>query len=159
MKLFAGLLLFLLLGHGEVGAETASPSQAQPIDVVAGELVIDETAGTATFTGDVVATQGEITLHADVLVLNLGDGNRIEHLRASGGVRIMRGDEVATAATADYDLEGKEITLEGDAMIHRGENSLGGERIVIDLQSRRSTVIGKSESRVKAEFRPKREGE
>lgn len=155
-----GVLLIMAMffagsGHGASDVSLAN----QPIDISSMKLIVDERARSAVFRGDVIARQGDVTVYSDSLVLLMGEDETLEKLNAVDNVRIVRGDEVATADKADYDLKRQEIVLQGHAKIHRGDNSLSGDQIVINLETRRSVVTGDSKGRVKAQFIPQRGGE
>jgi len=152
-------LFFTIVLAGTCYAGQDVDLASQPVDISSRRLEVDEQAKTATFSGDVIARQGDVTLYSDMLILVLGEKEALEKLNAVDNVRIVRGDEVATANRADYDLKRQEIILQGNAKIHRGDNSLSGEQIMIDLTTRRSVVTTDAEGRVRAQFRPQQGGE
>ncbi len=61
---------------------------------------------------------------------------------ATGGVTITKDDLRATSNSAIYDLDANLITLIGGVKLTQGTNRLSGGRLVIDLNSGRSTING-----------------
>jgi lipopolysaccharide export system protein LptA len=73
---------------------------------------------------------------------NGGGGTDVERLDATGGVTITKDDLRATSNAAIYDLDSSLITLIGNVKLVQGSNKLSGGRLVIDLNSGRSTING-----------------
>ena len=71
-----------------------------------------------------------------------GGGIDVERLDATGGVTITKDDLRATSNSAIYDLNANLITLIGSVNLVQGANRLNGGRLVIDLNSGRSTING-----------------
>lgn len=119
-----------------------------PVEVSADALSVDQTDGTATFTGNVVIGQGEMRLSADrvSVVYAEGDRRRIRSLEASGGVTLVSGEDAAEAAEARYDVESGTVTLTGDVIVTQGQNVLAGETMVVDLGDGTARVEGRVRS-------------
>jgi lipopolysaccharide export system protein LptA len=66
----------------------------------------------------------------------------VNRLDATGGVMITKDDLRATSRSAIYDLDSSLITLIGNVDLVQGSNRLTGGRLVIDLNSGRSTING-----------------
>ena len=129
----SGLLLILLATFCSVCFQDAFAGQtaggAEVIRISSQRLEADHAAGTVRFLGEVVATQGGMTIRAEELVL----------YQASGGQRIER------------------IVLTGSPKVRQGDDYVQGDEIVFFLDSERSIVRSKGSERVKAVFHP-REG-
>ena len=133
---------------------TLAPSQAQvfggqnsdaPVQVAAdhGELLGRQDR--ATLSGNVVISQGALTLRAarTTLAFTSGGGSfKIHRLDATGGVTVTRGDQSASGAVAIYDFDRRIITLAGGVVLNRGSDRLTGGRLVIDLDSGVSSIDG-----------------
>lgn len=136
------------------GADVAFGGLSQdttlPVEVASDSLDVSQADGTATFKGSVLVTQGEMRLSAGRVrvVYAEGDDNRIEELRASGGVTLVNGAEAAEAAEAVYSIEEGTVTMTGDVILTQGQNALSGERLTIDL----TTGTGRMEGRVRTIF-------
>lgn len=132
------------------------PSQAQvfgghssdaPVSVAAdhGELLGRQDR--ATLSGNVVITQGDLTVRAERTTLAFttdGGSFKIHRLDAVGGVRVTRGNQAASGEVAIYDFDRRIITLVGGVVLQRGSDRLSGGRLVIDLDTGISTLDGRA---------------
>jgi lipopolysaccharide export system protein LptA len=82
----------------------------------------------------------------------LGDlgGQKIDRIVARGQVRLVREDSVATGQEAIYYKDRDEVVLLGNPQLWRAENTLKGERIVVNLKTNRMTVESSPKKRVEA---------
>ncbi|MCC6925502.1 LptA/OstA family protein [Novosphingobium sp.] len=99
----------------------------------------------ATLAGNVVISQGNLTLRAarTTLAFSSDAGSfKIHRLDATGGVQVTKGDQSATGDVAIYDFDRRIITMAGGVVLKRGNDRLTGGRLVIDLNSGVSTVDG-----------------
>lgn len=159
MNRLALLLLFsiLLSASGAVAAPERLPDPSSlPIEVTAQQLDADQGQRRATFSGEVVAKQGDITLYCDKLVVySLPDQEQVDRLEAFGHVRVIQLDRTATADRAVYrQLQGT-LVLYGNAEVHQEQNTVAGEEITVYLRDNRSVVKGGDGGRVKAVLFPK----
>lgn len=137
---------------GAVLIAALAPSQAQvfggqntdaPVSVAAdhGELLGRQDR--ATLSGNVVITQGDLTVRAARTTLAFstdGGSFKIHRLDAIGGVRVTRGNQAASGDVAIYDFDRRIITLVGGVVLQRGSDRLSGGRLVIDLDTGISTL-------------------
>ncbi|MGO4914536.1 LptA/OstA family protein [Pseudogemmobacter sp. W21_MBD1_M6] len=120
-----------------------------PIEVVADQLQVNQTDGTAIFTGNVVIGQGEMRLSAaEVLVVYAkavegGDQGKISRMEATGGVTIVNGTDAAEAEKASYSVEDGLIYMTGDVLLMQGENALTSEKMRIDLTNGAAIMEGR----------------
>lgn len=148
------LLPALALAQGaQVAFGALRQDPTLPVEVTADELRVDQSKGTATFTGNVVVGQGEMRLSADrVDVEYATEGNdptgRISRLHATGNVVLVNGAEAAEARDAVYTIDSGSIVMTGDVLLTQGQNALAGQRLVVDL----TTGTGTMEGRVKTIF-------
>lgn len=128
---------------GGMRADTSAP-----VEVAADNLSVNQTDGTAVFTGNVVIGQGEMRLSAAEVHVDYAEGgqNRIRALRASGNVTLVSGPDAAEAQEAVYDVEAGEVTLIGDVVLSQGANVLSGDRLVVDLATGAAQVQGRVRS-------------
>ncbi len=132
----------------------------QPIEITSQRLEVLQQQRQSIFSGDVVAQQGDMTLRAETLIAFFQkDQNQIERLEATGNVRVIQLDRMATAEKATfYQLE-EVLTLSGQAEVKQGENSIFGDEITLFLKENRSLVESSTHGRVKAVIVPEKKQE
>ena len=118
-----------------------------PVDVTSDRIEVQERADRAVFTGNVHATQADLTLDTQRLTVaySTGQGNnnvQINRLDAAGGVVVHDPSETAKGDLGVYDLDRKLITLIGNVELTRDNNKVNGARLVIDLNSGRAVIDG-----------------
>lgn len=149
------ILCFALTGTAAAqgvsfGGVPASNSD-EPVEVTADRLEMDQNAGTALFTGNVLVVQAAMRLTAPrILVeyIRLPDGtlgNGVERITATGGVTMVTPTEAAESTEAVYQPLRDEIVMTGDVLLTQGPNTLSGSRLVIDL----ATSTGQMDGRVR----------
>ena len=122
-----------------------------PVEVAADSLKVDQSDGSAVFSGNVLVSQGEMKLAASsvrVEYVDGGDTGQIEKMLASGGVTFTNGLEAAEAQEATYTLTSSAVVMTGDVILTQGSNAITGERLVIDLEN----GTGNMEGRVRTIF-------
>jgi lipopolysaccharide export system protein LptA len=138
-----------------------------PIDVVSDRIEVQDRADRAIFAGNVKVRQAQLTLDTERLTVayTSAGGLQIDRLDASGGVVVRSPSETARGSFAVYDLDRRIITLVGNVRLERGESSIAGQRLTIDMASGRAVVdggaagIGESGGRVTGRFTvPQRRG-
>jgi len=151
----AAALLFLGLSAADGLALAAADDPIRrrdttlPIEITADQLDVEQKAGRATFRGSVNAVQGDMVLRAAVLEVfyrstdepaaaALGAISRIE---AEGDVFLSTPEETAEGDSGTYDVDKRTVTLAGKVVLTRGANVLRGARLVMDLDSGKSTLF------------------
>jgi len=158
-RLFLCLLLSVLCAFATIGVAATEPEfdQNQPIEIVSEHLEISEQQRQSVFTGDVVATQGEMTLNTDKLtVVFQQDQDAVDHLIALGHVVFVYLDRRATAEKAVFYQQDEKLVLTGNAVITQGENTISGDEIVLFLRENRSLVKSAENRRVRAVITPEK---
>jgi lipopolysaccharide export system protein LptA len=120
---------------------------AKAIEILADTLEVVQDQQLAIFSGNVTATQGQISLNADRIVVHYaaggGDGvQAISTIDAEGNVFFTTDFETAQGDAGLYDVENGIITLTGDVVLTRGDNVLRGTRLVLNLLDGTSRVDG-----------------
>ena len=112
--------------------------------IEADSMTFDYDAGELSYRGNVEVKHGEVELRSDELVLTFqpGDEKSLKTILARGNVQVLRGDERAYGNTAIYDPDAATITLEGDARLGSGKNTIGGETVVVHLDRKRAQIKG-----------------
>lgn len=177
-------LLLLLVGGiipetGRAQAPKKLPKDL-PLHITAARLEADQKDRVIAFSGRVKVTYGDNILYAEQLKVYyeppaagsqaraaaspqdkkesspLGDlgGEKINRIVASGGVRFVQEDKVATGKEATYYRAREEVVLTGSPQVWRAENTLKGERIVFNLRTNRVTVESSPQKRVEAHLYP-----
>lgn len=144
-SLILGLATGPALAQGSVSALKGHNSNA-PVDVEADRIEVQDRADRAIFTGNVNVRQGDMTMNAARLTVAYAGGaagTQIKRLDASGGVTVRSPSETARGSVGIYDLDRRLITMLGNVSLVQGANTVNGGRLVIDLNTGRSTVDGK----------------
>ena len=147
-------LLALAPALGQSGAQPkAKAGSNAPVDVGADRIEVQDRANRAILTGNVVATQGNLTMNSDRLTViyanraggsapAAGSGPQIQRLEASGGVRLRTPTETAHSQFAIYDVPRRLVTMIGAVNLDQGANHVQGGRLVLDLDTHRAVVDG-----------------
>ena len=115
-----------------------------PVDFSAASMELQDRADRVVLSGGVTAIQAGLTLKASrvTAAYSSNGGVDVNRLDATGGVTVTKDDLRATSSSAIYDLDSSLITLIGNVNLVQGGNRLTGGRLVIDLNSGRSTING-----------------
>lgn len=147
------LLTVLLLAAAPVWAQNVTfggmkADTSLPVEVAADNLAVNQSNGSATFTGNVVIGQGEMRLAADTVTVDYAEGgqNRIKSLHATGNVTLVSGEDAAEAAEATYNVESGNVVLTGDVVLTQGPNVLTGNNITVNLETGTAQVEGRVRS-------------
>jgi lipopolysaccharide export system protein LptA len=110
-----------------------------PVDWTANRMDVDDKANRAVLTGNVVATQGDLTLTAARVTAAYvrNPDVHVERLDATGGVVVRSPSETARGEYGIYDLNRKLITMVGNVVLTRCDGTIKGGRLVYDLDSGR----------------------
>lgn len=156
-SLRATMLRSVLSGFaiGSAAMLALTPSSAQvfsghnsdaPVDFAADHGELQGKANRAILAGNVVISQGDLTLRAARTTMAFstdGGGFKIHRVDAVGGVQISRGNQAASGDVAIYDFDRRLITLVGNVQLQRGSDRLSGGRLTIDLNSGLTTLDGR----------------
>lgn len=161
------LIICLALAAPVFAAKAPKPSGEQPIHVVSDRLEVDNKSQVATFIGKVKATQGDVVITSDRLMVYydrddkaakpkkgkkpaglMDQGGKVRKVVALGHVKVVQRDRVGVGQKATYWAGGRKILLEGRATVWRGKNVVSGEKITVFLDEDRSVVHGAPGRRV-----------
>lgn len=153
--------------HEPFGGFATDPDQ--PIEIEADTLEVEDKRQTATFIGNVVATQGTTKLRADRLQASYapdasGERTQVREIYATGKVHVLsKDDQSADGDWARYTVADRHIVMGDNVVLRQATNVIRGTKLFIDLNTGRSRVIGGAEAtkgekgatgRVKALFQP-----
>ena len=181
--LHALLALACLAAPGAALAQTAAlPGQdsSEPIEIIADKLVVQQETQIATFTGNVIAVQGDMTLKSELLrvfyaqessqgtgqaaAATPADNTSIRRIEAEGKVSISNPNDTATGDRGVYDVPVQKMSLFGNVVLTSGDNVVKGSQLDMDLATNVSTVhsdpgnADRRQQRVRALFVPGKKG-
>lgn len=148
-----------------------------PIEIESDSLEVQDQKQEATFIGNVIATQGGMKLRSDRLkaiyaqggegatgALPGGGKTQIREILATGNVHVMsKDDQSADGDWARYVVSSRNIFMGDKVVLSQGKNVIRGTKLVIDLNTGKSRIVGGAEAgtaqkgatgRVKALFQP-----
>lgn len=115
-----------------------------PVEVTADDLKVDQSSGTAVFSGNVVIGQGEMRLSAaQVLVVYRADQKGIARLEATGGVTLVSGPDAAEAERADYSIDDGTIVMSGNVLLAQGQSALSADTMTVHLSDGTAQMSGR----------------
>lgn len=138
----AGCLLMLLgsVGYGRDGSALPlrpEPSGSNRTVITSDRLRYDYKRQIAVFEGNVLVQDPEVDMRADRLIVVFEHDNNIKSVTASGNVVMWQEDRVGFCEKAIYIALGGEITLYQNARLHRGMDSVRGEKITFWVDQER----------------------
>ncbi|MEN8175539.1 MAG: lipopolysaccharide transport periplasmic protein LptA [Pseudomonadota bacterium] len=156
-RIFA-ILVALMLVSPPGGAQ-----EHLPVEITSDTAEHNESANRVTYAGNVVVTQGVMTMRCSHLTLSTAeDADRI--IVATGEpVHFHReatedASEIhARSARAEYDLDNRTLTLIGDAEVEQQGDRVSSDRIVYDLATStvKAGVAAEGKQRVRTVIQPK----
>lgn len=155
--LFIITALFIYLPH-PLSAESKLPAawSNEPIKIKSDQLITDNSRKMATFTGNVAARQGDLTIYSDKMLISYSDDDGgISSAEVFGNVKIIQGERRAQAEHGIYDAKHATIVLDGDPKVFRNSDTISGKVITYYLDQDKSEVTSGSGSRVEAVIHPK----
>jgi lipopolysaccharide export system protein LptA len=142
--LLAAITGTALISTGAPAQSIRNHNSNAPVDFSAGSLELQDRADRVVLSGGVTVTQAGLTMKSSRLTAAYTSQGKtdVNRLDATGGVTITKEDLRATSNAAIYDLDANLITLLGNVDLRQGTNRLNGGRLVIDLNTGRSTING-----------------
>jgi lipopolysaccharide export system protein LptA len=133
-----------------------------PIQIEADKLEVRDQDKVAVYSGHVRIRQGETILEAPELrIFYAGDspkagtggtteaspvagplGSKVSRIEAGPGVNVRAGDRTASGDRAVFDMGKNLVTLSGNVVLTQGQYVVRGERLVVDLTTKRGRVEG-----------------
>lgn len=115
-----------------------------PVEVTADNLSVDQSTGTAIFTGNVLIGQGEMRLSAArVLVVYRAENKGIARLEATGGVTLVSGPDAAESERADYNIDDGTIVMSGNVLLAQGASALSADKMSVRLSDGTAQMSGR----------------
>ena len=134
-------------------------SRREPIHIRSHDLEFLYNEKRIIYRGDVVATQGDVTVKSDLLTVTYEeptteDGTalpqsesvtsrqRLKEIVAEGNVEITTQDRRATGKKVVFNEANRTVVLSGNAVLWEGANQVTGEQVTVFLDEKRSVVEG-----------------
>jgi lipopolysaccharide export system protein LptA len=136
-----------------------STNRDKPVHIEAASLDVRDKDKVATFSGNVVVTQGDTNMRCKSLDVfydqedgkgaktsmkaaqpGPGGKQQIRRLEAKGGVVVTQKDQTATGELGIFDMKSNTITLTGGVVVTQGPNVLRGERLIVDVTTGHARV-------------------
>ncbi len=159
-RLRAGTLTLALL----LGSTTALalPEDAdQPINIRADTVEYDQTGNRIIYRGSVQVDQGTLRVTAEIMTIDLQDGNKVKRITAEDTpARYRQQIEVgkepvrAEALTIIYHTQDERVDLKGAANLEQEGSTLTGDLIVYDIVAGRVDATATEEAPVTMTLQP-----
>ena len=147
----AGLMFASAMFAGADAQVMRNHDSNAPVNFNADRIEVQDRADRVVVSGNVEVTQAGMTLNAARMTVAYSkqpsggtNGVDIDRIDASGNVVVTKADQTARGNVAIYDLNSKLITMLGNVSLTQGANRLTGGRLVMDLNTGRSTVDGRA---------------
>jgi lipopolysaccharide export system protein LptA len=127
---------------------------ANPVRITADTFVINEAQTEAVFTGNVQVVRPGLTVWADKVVVDYGEGGieSIKSFVATGNVRLKTQDQDATGDSATFNPETQILRLSGNVTVVNAAGTLNGPELQINLADNTTVFSGGSGGRVTGVF-------
>ena len=166
-KIVLALLIVVLCATCAMAAPLPGADDNLPVDVTADNMVYTADKNTVVFQGRVEAVRGEFKMWSETLTLYLKsggnggtektaspamEGSDLDRIVAEKNVRFQNGTQTGSAQKATYYSAKSLLVLEGNPILHDGDNSIKGNVIRYYVNENRSVVEGSPKQRVHAVF-------
>jgi lipopolysaccharide export system protein LptA len=142
-----GVLAASMMGATAHGAGAlAKHNSKAPVDYEADRIDLDDKNHHVVLTGNVVVTQDDLKIRARTVTIDYTNKGamQIDRMSASGGVQMTRPNETAVGDVASYDLHQDIVVMAGHVALTRGNDLVRGTRLIVDLKSGQSNIVGAS---------------
>jgi lipopolysaccharide export system protein LptA len=139
------------MGFGELKGD-------RPINITADRMDAFQKENRVVFEGNVVVHQDDTYIYARRITADVASqetGGGIRKVIAQQDVRISQNDRVATCDRAEFDHISRTIELSGRPKIWQGKDWIDGDKVLVQLDQEKMTVVGSDEKRVSAVLYPK----
>lgn len=143
-------------GSGTAVSSGMKTDTSLPVQVESDTLSVDQESGLAIFTGNVRATQGEVTITAPKGTLYYTeDRSDIDRIHMEGGVLMTNKTEAVKGQDAVYTVATGQVVVTGDVLITQGKSTIAGQKLTYDLNTGAGLMQG---GRVQSVFTPRKGG-
>ena len=128
----------------QVAFGTIQENSGLPVEVTADSLAVDQNAGTALFTDNVIIIQGEMRLSADeVLVIYDTAVQAIDRIEATGNVVLISGPDAAESERADYNVDDGTIVMTGNVLVAQGPSAITADTMTVQMSDGTAQMSGR----------------
>lgn len=113
-----------------------------PTHITSDTLTLNSKTRVFVYKGNVVVTQGDMTLTSKEIEGTYSEKNEIQKIIAKGDVKITKQDIISTSQRATYDAINSVIVLTENPQLQQGESVLIADRIKVFLNDNRSLAEG-----------------
>jgi lipopolysaccharide export system protein LptA len=173
LLIILAISLFVYVYAEKTGAENKpSTEKEQPIRIVSDRLDAYNEKRMVVFSGNAVATRGDMTIKSERLLLyyknglatsekagsrEIDKGRNLEKIEAKGNVTVIQSDRIVTGDDAVFYQDMHKIVITGNTALREGRNIIQGGKIVIFLDENRGIVESTENKRVTATIYPEEE--
>jgi len=146
------LLSYLAMALFALGVTAALG--AGEVKITADTFVVNETDREAIFEGNVVVVRPGLTVWADKVVVDYGEGG-VENIKtfvATGRVRLKTEDQDATGDRATFNPDTQVLRLLGNVTVVNSAGTLNGPELQINLADNTTVFSGGKSGRVTGVF-------
>ena len=148
-------------------APALDSDRRQPIDLKADRAELDNAAGVSVYTGNVVLTQGTLTLTGDVMRVYTGDDRRVDRIEVDGTPATYRqlpeGETEYVDAEAPrmeyYARDPERIRMLQGAVLTQGRDRFAAQTIVYNVEADLVTADGDQDQRIHITIYPENDDE
>jgi lipopolysaccharide export system protein LptA len=143
-------------GDANVGVTVEDRDSSLPLEITSNDLRLDQDTNTATFTGDVVAVQGNLTLTADWMEVRYArnsesGANEVSEVTARGNVVMVqehpddpdKKPDVAESEVAVYTAETEIVVMTVDVLLVQDGTVLTGDRLDYNVETGEGKMSGR----------------
>lgn len=158
------VLLYQASAQEQDASKPSAKKESEEIHILSEKLVIDQTANTAEFIGNVKATQGATHINSDRLKIFYKKGiegtpdktktneDTLEKVVAEGNVEINFDNGLAVTPHAVYNTNEKVLVLTGKGTkLIKGKDTISGNKIVFNRQNGQLQVEGRVKANIFSE--------
>jgi lipopolysaccharide export system protein LptA len=119
---------------------TATVPGADKVSITGDHFVIDDAKHQATFTGNVVVIQKQVTVHSNQVTALYGKAGAtsISTFTATGDVKLVTKDQTATGDVAVFNPKTHLLTLTGNVVVINKTGRVQSDKLVVDLSTKKS---------------------
>jgi lipopolysaccharide export system protein LptA len=147
-SLMIWLMWCVMVPHGALAQQGMVLDTNQPVEIIADTLEVLQAQQKAIFSGNVLATQGDINMKSDKMVVyyhnasatESAPGEGIHRIEAFGNVLFTTPSETAQGDNGVYHVDTNTIDLTGNVLLTREKNVLKGTKLTYNIATGRSVL-------------------
>ncbi|MBV1921641.1 MAG: lipopolysaccharide transport periplasmic protein LptA [Pseudomonadales bacterium] len=148
-------LILLTLPLSSIALEE---DRSQPIEVSANQATLDDKQSLAVYEGNVVLTQGSLTIKADKLTIKAAAGGQVDEVIATGKLAEFtqtpepnKDPIIAKAEHITYSVALEKIVLSRSASVVQNKNLFQGNVITYDIKQQKLSASAPSETQIEGQ--------